>query len=167
MDLAQTVPSTTSNVGKVTVVLPADHKIRLDYFDSAGQQHYLWGSYALPTGNWHTVELRETMGAGSGSLALLVDGNTVASGSNLGLGTQGLTWFAVGERYSPLDSGTAGHLYIDDVTAADPAAPATTPASSAANPIPAASAARSLPLVRHLSLRGPAQRPRLLQRRQR
>ena len=167
VNVAQTVPSTSSNVGKVTVVLPADNRIRLDYFDSAGQQHYLWGSYVLPTGGWHKVELRETMGAGSGSLALLVDGTTVSGGSTLDLGPQGLTWFAVGERYSPLDSGTAGHLYVDDVTAADPAAPATTPASSAANPIPAASAARSLPLVRHLSLRGPAQRPRLLQRRQR
>jgi hypothetical protein len=116
INLAQTVPSTTSNVGKVTVVLPGDNRIRLDYFDSAGQQHYLWGSYVVSRSSWHAVELRETMGAGSGSLALLVDGKTVASGSNLDLGAQGLTWFAVGERYSPPDSGTAGHLYIDDVT---------------------------------------------------
>jgi hypothetical protein len=154
VNLAQTVPSTSSNVGKVTVVLPADRRIRLDYFDSAGQQHYLWGSYALPTGSWHKVELRETMGAGSGSLALLVDGNTVVSGSNLDLGPQGLTWFAVGERYSPPDTGTAGHLYIDDVTAADPTAPATI-------------AARIPRHVRHVSLRALAQRRRLLQRRQR
>ena len=118
VNVAQTVPSTSSNVGKVTVVLLADNRIRLDYFDSAGQQHYLWGSYAVPTGSWHKVELRETMGAGSGSLALLVDGTTVASGSNLDLGTQGVTWFAVGERFSPPGSGTAGHLYIDNVTAA-------------------------------------------------
>jgi hypothetical protein len=115
--VAQTVPSTTSNVGKVDVTVPGDNSIRLDYFDSAGQQHYLWGRFAVPRGGWHAVELRETVGAGSGSLALLVDGNTVASGSNLDLGTQGLTWFAVGEEYSPPGSGTAGHLYIDDVTA--------------------------------------------------
>src|SRR5204863_6412301 len=113
------------------VTLPGDHTIRLDYFDSAGQQHYLWGNAVVAPGSWHTVELRETMGAGSGSLSLLVDGTTVASGNNLDLGTQGVTWFAVGNRYSPSDSGTAGHLYIDDVTAADPAAPATTPGSSA------------------------------------
>jgi hypothetical protein len=154
VNLAQTLPSASSSVGKVTVVLPADHRLRLDYFDSAGQQHYLWGSYAVPTGSWHKVELRETMGAGSGSLALLVDGTTVASGSNLDLGAQGLTWFAVGERYSPPDSETAGHLYIDDVTAADPTAPATI-------------AARIPHHVRHLSLRALAQRRRLLQRRQR
>src|SRR5205085_10703365 len=151
VNVAQTVPSTTSNVGKVTVVLPADNRLRLDYFDSAGQQHYLWGSYAVPTGSWHKVELRETMGAGSGSLALLVDGTTVASGSNLDLGPQGLTWFAVGERYSPLDSGTAGHLYVDDVAAGDRAAPATTSPSSASTPIPATSttpaAATILPLT--------------------
>jgi hypothetical protein len=158
VNVAQTVPSTSSNAGKVTVVLPADHHIRLDYFDSAGQQHYLWGSYAVPTDGWHKVELRETMGAGSGSLALLVDGNTVASGSNLDLGPQGLTWFAVGERYAPPNSETAGHLYIDDVAAADPAVPTT---------IPGASAAHTLPHVRHLSPRAPAQRSRLLQRRQR
>jgi hypothetical protein len=166
VNVAQTVPSTTSNVGKVTVVLPADNRLRLDYFDSAGQQHYLWGSYAVPTGSWHKVELRETMGAGSGSLALLVDGTTVSSGSSLDLGPQGLTWFAVGERYAPPDSETAGHLYIDDVAAADPAAPATDPASRAAIPIPAASAtpgaARILPLARQLSPRASAQRRRLL-----
>jgi hypothetical protein len=175
VNVAQTVPSTTSNVGKVTVVLPADNRLRLDYFDSAGQQHYLWGSYAVPTGSWHKVELRETMGAGSGSLALLVDGTTVSSGSTLDLGPQGLTWFAVGERYSPPDSETAGHLYIDDVAAADPAAPATAPAtapvSSAAIPIPAASAtpgaARILPLARQLSPHASAQRLHLLQRHQR
>jgi hypothetical protein len=117
VNLAQTVPSTTSNVGKVTVVLSRHNRIRLNYFDSAGRQHYLHGKgHVLPRSIWHRVELRETMGAGSGSLALLVDGKTVASGSNLDLGAQGLTWFAVGERYSPPDSGTAGHLYIDDVT---------------------------------------------------
>jgi hypothetical protein len=90
----------------------------------------------------------------------------VSSGSNLDLGPRGLTWFAVGERYSPLDSETAGHLYIDDVNAADPVAPATAPASSAAIPIPAASAtpaaARILPLARQLSPRASAQRRRLL-----
>jgi hypothetical protein len=118
VNLAQTVPSTSSNAGKVTVVLPADNRLRLDYFDSAGRQHYLRGKGpVLPRSSWHTVELRETVGAGSGSLALLVDGNIVASGSHLDLGPQGLTSFAVGERYSPPDSGTAGHLYIDDVTA--------------------------------------------------
>ena len=116
VNVAQTVPSTSSNVGKVTVVLPADNRLRLDYFDSAGQQHSLWGSDAVPPGDWHKVELRETMGAGSGSLALLVDGTTVASGSNLDLGTQGVTWFAVGERFSPPGSSPAGHLYVDDVT---------------------------------------------------
>ena len=114
--LAQTVPITSSKVGKVDVILPADHRLRLDYSDSAGQQHFLFGSFVVPTGSWHTVALSETVGAGSGSLALLVDGTTVASGSNLDLGTQGVTWFAVGERFSPLGSSPAGHLYVDDVT---------------------------------------------------
>ena len=115
--VAQTVPLTSSNVGKVDVTIPADNRIRLDYFDSAGLQHYLYGSFVVPPGSWHKVELRETVGAGSGSLALLVDGTTVASGSNLDLGTQGLTWFGVGEEHVPGSIGTAGHLYIDDVTA--------------------------------------------------
>jgi hypothetical protein len=116
--LAQTVPITSSKVGKVDVILPADHRLRLDYSDSAGHQHFLWGSFVVPTGAWHTVALSETVGAGTGSLALLVDGTTVASGSNLDLGTQGVTWFAVGERFSPPGSSTpAGHLYIDDVSA--------------------------------------------------
>src|SRR5205823_14453496 len=140
MNLAQTVPSPSSKAGKVTVVLPGDNRIRLDYFDSAGQQQYLWGNAVVAPGSWHTVELRETVGAGSGSLSLLVDGTTVASGSHLDLGTQGLTWFAVGNRYSPTDGDTAGHLYNDDVTAADPASPATTPGSSASTPVPGQSA---------------------------
>jgi hypothetical protein len=115
--LAQTVPSPSSNVGKVNVILTPSRTLRLDYFDHAGTQHYLWGQgRALPRGSWHTVELRETVGGGSGSLALLVDRNTVASGSHLDLGTRGLTWFAVGNRYTPSDRGTVGHLYIDDLT---------------------------------------------------
>jgi hypothetical protein len=115
--LAQTVPSPSSRVGKVDVIVPANNRIRLDYFDRAGRQHYLWGRFAVPRGGWHTVELRETMGAGSGSLALLVDRHTAASGSNLDLGRRGLTWFAVGEEYAPPGRGYAGRLYIDDVTA--------------------------------------------------
>jgi hypothetical protein len=39
------------------------------------------------------------------------------SGHHLDLGARGLTRFAVGDRYTPSDSGTAGQLYIDDVTA--------------------------------------------------
>jgi hypothetical protein len=115
--LAQTMPLTSSTVGKVDVILPADNRIRLDYVDSAGHQQFLAGSFVVPKGSWHRVELRETVGAGSGSLALLVDGTSVSGGSKLDLGTQGLTWFAVGERFSPPGSGIAGHLYIDDVTA--------------------------------------------------
>src|SRR5437763_5836758 len=79
MNLAQTGPGASSRVGNVSVVLPGvEDPIRLDYVDSVGTQHYLWGNgYVFPTGSWHTVELRETVGAGSGSLALLVDGTTV------------------------------------------------------------------------------------------
>ena len=116
--LAQTVPSTSSRVGKVDVTIPADNRIRLDYVDSAGHQHFLRGRFVVPRRSWHTVELRETVGAGSDSLALLVDGNIVAGGSELDLGTRGVTWFAVGEEYAPPGHGYAGHFYIDDVTAA-------------------------------------------------
>jgi hypothetical protein len=63
------------------------------------------------------VELRETLGVGRGSLALLLDRQTAARGSKLDLGTRGLTWFAVGEVYAPPGRGYAGHLFIDNVTA--------------------------------------------------
>jgi hypothetical protein len=116
--LAQTVPSTFSRVGKVDVTIPADNRIRLDYVDSAGHQHLLRGRFVIPRRSWHTVELRETVGTGRGSLTLLVDSHTTASGSKLDLGTRGVTWFAVGEEYAPPGRGYAGHLYIDDVTAA-------------------------------------------------
>ena len=56
--LAQTLPVTSSNVGKVDVIVPADDRIRLDYTDSAGQHHFLWGGFVVPKGSWHTVELR-------------------------------------------------------------------------------------------------------------
>ena len=115
--LAQTVLNTSSTVGKVDVILPADNRIRLDYVDSAGRQHFLGGRFVVPRRSWHTVELRETVGARRGSLTLLVDRHTAASGSKLDLGTRGLTWFAVGEEYAPPGRGYAGHLYIDDVTA--------------------------------------------------
>ena len=115
--LAQTVPRTSSKVGKVDVTIPADNRIRLDYIDSAGHQHYLWGRLAVAKHSWHTVDLRETVGAGSGGLALLVDGKTVSSGSNLDLGRQGVTWFALGQEYAPRGRGYAGHFYIDNVTA--------------------------------------------------
>jgi hypothetical protein len=116
--VAQTVPSTTSKVGKVNVTIPADNRIRLDYFDREGRQHYLWGhGRALPRGSWHRVELRETIGAGSSRLTLLVDGTTVASRDKLALGRRGVTWFAVGEEYAPPGRGYAGRLYIDDVIA--------------------------------------------------
>jgi hypothetical protein len=115
--LAQTVPLPSSNAGKVSVTIPPDNRIRLDYFDSAGLQHYLYGSFVVPKGSWHTVELRETVGAGSGSLALLVDGTTAASASNLDLGTKGVTGFALGEEHAPGNPGLAGHLYFDNVTA--------------------------------------------------
>jgi hypothetical protein len=115
--LAQTVPRTSSKVGKVDVIIPADNRIRLDYFDSAGHQHYLWGRFAVPRRRWHTVELRETVGTGSDSLALLMDGNIVSSGSKLDLGRQGVTRFALGEEYAPPGRGYAGRLYIDNVIA--------------------------------------------------
>jgi hypothetical protein len=115
--VAQTAPRPSSKVGKVDVIVPANNRIRLDYIDRAGRQHYLWGRFAVPRGSWHTVVLRETVGAGSGRLALLVDGNTAASGSKLDLGTLGLRWFAVGEVYARPSRGYAGHLYIDNVTA--------------------------------------------------
>jgi hypothetical protein len=116
--LAQTAPRAASNVGKVNVILTPSRTLRLDYFDSTGQQHYLWSKgYVLGRGSWHTVELRETVGAGSGSLALLVDGRAVVSGRRLDTGTQGLRWLVVGDRYTAPDSGTAGHLYLDDLTA--------------------------------------------------
>ncbi len=139
--LAQTTPSSSANPGKVNITLPGDGRIRLDYFDSAGTQHSLYGTLVLTTGGWHTVELRETLGAGSGSLALLLDGSTVASGSSLDTGSQGATWFAVGDKYTPSDTGTAGHLYVDDVVLVDPpstpnATATTVPPTNTSTPVP-------------------------------
>ena len=114
MILAQTVPSATSNVGKVNIALRRNHTIRLDYFDSAGQQHHRWGSYVFPAGSWHTVELRERVGVGTGSVRLLVSGTTVVAGTGLDTGAQGVGRFAVGNVFAT-SAAARGHLYIDDV----------------------------------------------------
>jgi hypothetical protein len=126
--LAQTVPRTSSNVGKVNIILTQGPHIRLDYFDSSGTQHSLYGAnYLVPLGSWHTIELSETVGAGTGSLALRVDGSTAVSSANLDTGSQGVTRFAVGDEFTPSDAATTGHLYVDDVTVSSrSASPATT-----------------------------------------
>jgi hypothetical protein len=116
--LAQTVPSTTGNAGKVNITLTQGPHIRLDYFDSSGTQHSLYGANDLVSpGAWHTIELSETVGAGTGSLTLLVDGSTAVSTANLDTGSQGVTRFAVGDEFTTSDAATTGHLYVDDVTA--------------------------------------------------
>jgi hypothetical protein len=117
--LAQTVPSTSSNAGKVNIILTQGRHIRLDYFDSAGTQHSLYGTnYLVSLGSWHTIKLSETVGAGTGSLTLRVDGSTAVSSANLDTGSQGVTRFAVGDEFTTSDAATTGHLYVDDVTTA-------------------------------------------------
>lgn len=115
--VAQSVANTHSKIGKVDVTLPANRAIRLDYFDRAGRQHYLYGKSIVSRGVWHTVDVQETVGAGTGSLKLLVDGMVVAHGAGLDVGRRGITWIAVGDKYTPTNTGTSGHLYVDNVMA--------------------------------------------------
>jgi hypothetical protein len=116
--LAQTVPGTSSNVGKVNIILTQGPHIRLDYFDSSGTQHSLYGAnYLVSRGSWHTIELSETAGTGTGNLSLRVDGSTAVSNANLDTGSQGVTRFAVGDEFTAGDAATTGHLYVDDVIA--------------------------------------------------
>ncbi len=116
--LAQTLSHSgaASSVGKVNLVLTGNGGLYLSYVDSSGTQQYVW-SNAVLNRSWHTIEIRETTGVGAGSLALLVDGTQVGATSSLDTGGQPIGYFALGEEYSPSDSGTSGHLYFDNVTA--------------------------------------------------
>jgi hypothetical protein len=112
--LAQTLAN-SSNPGKVDLTLPSSGKLYLDYYDSAGTQHYLYGSTVLATQGWHTLELREVTGTGTGSLKVLLDGASIVTGTGLDVSTQPVTWFAVGDKFSPTNISIAGHLFVDDV----------------------------------------------------
>jgi hypothetical protein len=113
--VGQALSTSTATVGKASIIVPADRRIRIDYTNSAGSTTSLSGNTVLSLNAWHSVELRETVGAGTGKLTLLLDGVTVASGASLDLGSQGVGWFAVGDKSAPTNSSIAGHLYLDDV----------------------------------------------------
>jgi hypothetical protein len=50
--LAKLLPSSSTSVGKVNVVLSDSNTIRIDYVDSTGTQHYLYGN-PVSKGAWH------------------------------------------------------------------------------------------------------------------
>jgi hypothetical protein len=114
--LAKLLPSPSSSVGKVNVVLSDSNTIRIDYVDSTGTQRYLYGN-TVSKGAWHTIDISETIGMGSGAVTLMVDGTTNASGTSLDLGAIGVGSVMIGAQYSPPNAGTTGHLYVDDVSA--------------------------------------------------
>jgi hypothetical protein len=133
--LAQTVPSTSSNAGKVNIILTQDRHIRLDYFDSFGTQRSLYGTtYLVSLGSWHSIELSERVGAGTGSLTLRVDGSTAVNSDDLDTGSQRVTWFAVGDEFTTGDAATTGHLYVDDVTTTGSSSPPLATSTSANTP---------------------------------
>jgi hypothetical protein len=113
--LAQLLPSPSTSVGKVNVVLSDSNTIRIDYVDSTGIQRYLYGN-PVSKGAWHTIDVWESIGAGSGALTLKVDGTTNASGTSLDLGRTGVGSVMIGAQFSPPNAGTTGHLYVDDVS---------------------------------------------------
>jgi len=150
MVLAQTLPNSSSNLGKVSLEMSSAGTLYLDYVDSAGAQHFLYSSASLQIGKWYSLALEEDVGAGTGALRLLVNGASVISASAIDTGSNPITYFAVGDEYTPVDAGTAGHLYIDDVvgySTSQPGSstptptptsttPTTTPTSTPAPPVP-------------------------------
>ncbi|HZT96178.1 MAG TPA: LamG-like jellyroll fold domain-containing protein [Chloroflexota bacterium] len=144
MILAQSLPvyPSSSNAGKVSLSLSPNGALMFDYWDSAGAQHYVYTNATLTAGAWHTLTMQEKVGAGTGSLSLYMDGTLEGSAANIDLGSQPVTYFAVGDEYTPTDAGTTGHLYIDDVMAAatanGPIAPPTTPTPTPTTPTPTA-----------------------------
>jgi hypothetical protein len=115
MVLAQTAPSAARGNGSVSLILSGG-SLFLDYRDSGGNQRYVWSDATLSPGSWHTIRIDETLGEGTGMLALSEDGIQQGAASGLSLGTLPIQYLAVGMEYSPTDPGTAGHFYVDDVT---------------------------------------------------
>ena len=118
MILAQTLPTfpASSNAGKVSLSLSSSGGLLLDYWDSAGAQHYVYSNATVPKGSWHTIDVLEQVGAGTGSLAIYMDGLLEGNASGIDTGSQPVTYFAVGSEYTPTDPNTLGHMYIDDVS---------------------------------------------------
>ena len=138
MVLAQTMPTfpATSNAGKVSLSMSSSGGLLLDYFDSAGAQHYVYSNATLPIGSWHTIDVTETVGAGTGSLNLYMDGVLEGQGASLDTGSQPLTYFAVGNEYTPTDPNTLGHIYIDDVVGGSSAGLPPSPTPTTPTPTP-------------------------------
>ena len=116
MVVAQMGPSATGGAGTVSLILSGGG-LFLDYRDSGGAQRYVWSAATLSPGPWHTIRIDESAGDGTGTLSLSEDGVQQGAASGLLLGTLPADYLALGMEYSPPDSGTAGHLYVDDVTA--------------------------------------------------
>ena len=118
MVLAQTQAlGATGGAGKVNVILGGNGNLELDYTNSLGAQNYVYSHAALTPGSWHTIDLQEAVGVGTGYLALYFDGKPVATASAIDLGAQPVGYFAVGEEYAPNDAAIAGSMYIDDLSA--------------------------------------------------
>ena len=96
--LAKLLLSASTSVGTVNVVLSGSNVIRIDYADSAGTQHYLYGN-TVTKGAWHTIDVSESIA--TGAVTLKVDGTTNASGANLDLGPIGVGSVMIGAQYSP------------------------------------------------------------------
>ncbi|HKC73859.1 MAG TPA: hypothetical protein VKF37_06610, partial [Chloroflexota bacterium] len=105
--LAKLLPSPSTSAGKVNVTLSDSNAIRIDYVDSAGTQHYLYGN-PVSKGAWHTIDVWESIA--TGAVTLKVDGTTNVSGTNLDLGAIGVGSVMIGAQYSPPNAGTTGHL---------------------------------------------------------
>ncbi|HEV3309661.1 MAG TPA: metallophosphoesterase, partial [Chloroflexota bacterium] len=118
MVLAQTLAmDATSSAGKVSLVVPGGGGgMYVDYFDSGGNQHFLWSGTALSAGSWHTIDLQDTVGSGTtGALALFLDGRAIASQSSIDTGNLPLGAFSLGNEHSSTDAAIGGSLYLDDV----------------------------------------------------
>ena len=116
MVLAQTQAVGSSGPGKVDLIVGGgSDDLFLDYVDSAGAQQYVYSDASLSPGSWHSIDLENAVGAGTGYLALYLDGSPVATAAAIDTGTQPVGYVAVGDEYSPDDSAISGHLYVDDV----------------------------------------------------
>ena len=131
----QSVQPTSDQMGKVALVLTGGNlALHLDYVDSSGIQKTFWPSGTpLTYGAWHTIQVQDTVGSGTGgSLSLSLDGHLIGDLDGLDTGSSGVGYFAVGDEFNSQDVRIAGHLYIDNISTSTIVASTPTPSATAA-----------------------------------
>jgi Concanavalin A-like lectin/glucanases superfamily len=124
VSFAGTQPNNSqSAIGTVELNVNSNGQLFIAYWNSSGQQRYVYGNGQLSLGSWNTISLQQNAaGPGAGTLTLLVDGKMAAQANSIDLGATGAGSFAIGNLYSPSGFSTSGQIYVDNLVTTVPSA---------------------------------------------